>query len=658
MRYGELSFFQTGVAVPLFSLRSKNSIGIGEFLDLIPFANWAKYCDLNVIQILPINDTGNESSPYSARSAFALHPVYINLQLVNGSSDFEEEIETAKEEFDKDTRIDFHKVVTWKLSVLRKIFDARYDQIATQKKIDSWISINEWVKPYCAYALLKAKNQEASWKSWKTNQNPTAACIEKIWKKNPKDAMFQAWMQFIAEAQFKVAVNALSEMDVKLKGDIPILINEDSADVWFHREYFSLEDRAGAPPDMFSYSGQNWGFPTYHWDALEKDNYSWWRKRLIQASKFYHAYRIDHVLGFFRIWTIPETEVTGILGRFSPSFPLKRIDLERKGLKKESLDYLRDPNFSIEQLKSFFGKKLTDDVLEMFFEELCSSPGRFVLKELYHSEKAIIASKVPQEIKDALLKVYWNRVFVPAGTEEDYYPYWYWYEQAVLFTLPESEQQILRSAISENAAAQETLWQENALKLLNVLANETDMLVCAEDLGAVPRCVPYVLNKLNILALRVERWTRDWDAPYSPYYEMEDYPRLSVCTTSSHDTSTLRGLWDESDFDRELFWQHAHQQGMPPEDLYPNHIKGLLTNIFKSNSLFCILPLQDFFGLSSQFSMIKPDLERINIPGTVGPHNWSYRIPTLVEDLLNASALNAEIRALVDTRKRRPIWKI
>lgn len=658
MRYGELSFFQTGVAVPLFSLRSKNSIGIGEFLDLIPFASWAKYCDLNVIQILPINDTGNESSPYSARSAFALHPVYINLQLVNGSSDFEEEIEMAKKDFDKDTSIDFHKVVTWKLSVLRKIFDTRYNQIATQKKIESWINVNEWVKPYCVYALLKAKHQEASWKEWKTNQCPTPASIEKIWKKHPKEAMFQAWMQFIAEAQFKVAVNALSEMDVKLKGDIPILINEDSADVWFHREYFSLDDRAGAPPDMFSYSGQNWGFPTYHWDALEKDNYSWWRKRLIQASKFYHAYRIDHVLGFFRIWTIPESEVTGILGRFSPSFPLKRSDLERKGIKKESLDYLRDPNFSVEQLKSFFGKMLNDDILEEFFEELSSNPNRFVLKEPFHSEKAILASLVSQDIKDTLLKVYWNRVFVPAGTEEDYYPYWYWYEQPVLFTLPESEQQILRNAISENAAAQESLWQDNALKLLNVLANETDMLVCAEDLGAVPRCVPYVLNKLNILALRVERWTRNWDAPYSPYYEMEDYPRLSVCTTSSHDTSTLRGLWDESDFDRELFWQHAHQQGMPPDNLYPNHIKGLLANIFTSNSLFCIIPLQDFFGLSSQFSMVKPDLERINIPGTVGPHNWSYRIPTLVEDLANASALNSEIRALVDVRKRQPIWKI
>ncbi|HOG69429.1 MAG TPA: 4-alpha-glucanotransferase, partial [Fibrobacteraceae bacterium] len=368
--------------------------------------------------------------------------------------------------------------------------------------------------------------------------------------------------------------------------------------------------------------------------------------------------RIDHVLGFFRIWSIPQTEVTGALGQFNPSNPILRSDLEKKGFKKESLEYLRNPNFSVEQLLPFFKNHFSQSVLNEFFENLPNTTDRFIIKESFRSEKAILNSSASQEVKDALLKVYWNRVFIPSGTEDHYYPFWYWYEQPVLFTLPESEQQLLKSIISENAASQEPLWQENALKLLNVLANETDMLVCAEDLGAIPHCVPFVLNKLNILSLRVERWSRNWDVPYSPYYEMEDYPRLSVATTSCHDTSTLRGLWGESDFDKELFWQHAHQQGMPPEVLYPNHVKGLIENIFSSNSLFCILPIQDYFGLSSQFSMISPELERINIPGTVGPHNWSYRIPCTVEDLVKFSALNADIRSLVDARKRRPIWKI
>lgn len=658
MRYGDHSFFQTGVAVPLFSLRSKNSIGIGEFLDLIPFASWVKYCDFNVIQILPVNDTGNESSPYSARSAFALHPVYLNLQVIDGSSDFEDEIKKAKEDFNKELRIDFYKIVTWKRAILRKIFDLHFEKIAADKKLERWIDNNEWVKPYCVYALLKAKHSEASWKDWKTNQHPTLSSIEKLWTKNYKEALFQAWMQFEAEAQFKAAVKAISDLGVKLKGDIPILINEDSADVWFHRDFFSLDDRAGAPPDMFSYSGQNWGFPTYRWDTIEKDNYSWWRKRLFQASKFYHAYRIDHVLGFFRIWTIPQTEVTGILGRFNPSKPLKRSDLEKHGFKKESLEYLRRPNFSVEQIQSFLKNHFSQTVLNDFFENLPNTTDRFIIKEMFCSEKAILSSSASQEVKDALLKIYWNRVFVPSGSEEDYYPYWYWYEQPVLFTLPEAEQRLLKVLISENAASQESLWQENALKLLNILANETDMLVCAEDLGTIPHCVPFVLNKLNILSLRVERWTRQWDVPYSPYYEMEDYPRLSVSTTSCHDTSTLRGLWNEPDFDKELFWQHAHQQGMPPNILYPNHVKGLIANIFSSNSLFTILPIQDYFGLSSQFSLITPELERINIPGTVGPHNWSYRIPCAVEELMNFSALNADIRSLVDARKRRPIWKI
>ena len=283
---------------------------------------------------------------------------------------------------------------------------------------------------------------------------------------------------------------------------------------------------------------------------------------------------------------------------------------------------------------------------------------RYIFREEYSSEKAIVSLLEPQAFKDALLKVYWNRVFIPSSVGDDYYPFWYWYEQPVLFTLPSNEQETLRRLITENASAQEDLWKQNALKLLSVLAKETDMLVCAEDLGAVPRCVPFVLDKLDILSLRVERWCRNWDSPYSPYYEMSDYPRLSVCTSSCHDTSTLRGLWEEPDFDKNLFWGHAYQSGMAPEKLYPDHVRGILSNLLSANSLLCILPIQDFFALSNQFYSIPASEERINIPGTVGPHNWSYRIPLRVEKLQNSWTLNFEIRNLVSERKNRMIWKI
>ena len=657
MRYSDISCFQSGVAVPLFSLRSKNSIGIGEYLDLIPFAQWSKLCDFNVIQLLPVNDTGAEASPYSARSAFALNPVFINIQAVQGSSEFEDDIEEAKEKFDEQERIDYYKISTWKRSILRKIFDNRYDQLRKDKVLQEWLDKNPWAKAYCAYSTLKAENGEKSWKDWKNFKNPTDADIEKIWTKYKKDVWFQAWMQFVAETQFCAAVSEVSKLGINIKGDIPILINEDSADVWASRKYFSLEDRAGAPPDMFSYSGQNWGFPTYRWDVIEQDGFAWWKARLAQASKFYHAYRIDHVLGFFRIWSIPQTETTGILGHFNPSIPLTLERLQAAGFKQESLEYLRKPNYSVDQLRQFLEGD-TERLLPVCFKTLYGTTDRYILKDEFLSEKAILALSEPQEIKDKLLKVYWNRVFVPTGDEHTFYPYWYWYNAPVLFTLPEYEQQKLHEIIGENEAAQNALWEANATKLLSVLAKETDMLVCAEDLGSVPRCVPAVLKKLNILSLRIERWARNWDAPYSPYYAMEEYPRLSVCTTSCHDTSSLRGLWKEPDFDRAFYWSHAGLPGNAPEELTPTVVRNILAHVFSANSLLCILPVQDYFALSPALSECAPEEERVNIPGTVGGKNWTYRLPCSVEDLAKNNFLCSEIRKLVDARKRRPMWKI
>lgn len=657
MRYSDISCFQSGVAVPLFSLRSKNSIGIGEYLDLIPFAQWSKLCDFNVIQLLPVNDTGAEASPYSARSAFALNPVFINIQAVQGSSEFEDDIEEAKEKFDERERIDYYKISTWKRSILRKIFDNRYDQLRKDKVLQEWLDKNPWAKAYCAYSTLKAENGEKSWKDWKNYKNPTDADIEKIWTKYKKDVWFQAWMQFVAETQFCAAVSEVSKLGINIKGDIPILINEDSADVWASRKYFSLEDRAGAPPDMFSYSGQNWGFPTYRWDVIEQDGFAWWKARLAQASKFYHAYRIDHVLGFFRIWSIPQTETTGILGHFNPSIPLTLERLQAAGFKQESLEYLRKPNYSVDQLRQFLEGD-TERLLPLCFKTLYGTTDRYILKDEFLSEKAILGLSEPQEIKDKLLKVYWNRVFVPTGDEHTFYPYWYWYNAPVLFTLPEYEQQKLHEIIGENEAAQNALWEANATKLLSVLAKETDMLVCAEDLGSVPRCVPAVLKKLNILSLRIERWARNWDAPYSPYYAMEEYPRLSVCTTSCHDTSTLRGLWKEPDFDKAFYWSHAGLPGNAPEELTPTVVRNILAHVFSANSLLCILPVQDYFALSPALSECAPEEERVNIPGTVGGKNWTYRLPCSVEDLAKNNFLCSEIRKLVDARKRRPMWKI
>jgi len=654
MRYGTISTFQTGIAVPVFSLRSRNSVGIGEFLDLIPFGAFASKVGFDLIQLLPVNDTGEESSPYSARSAFALNPAYIRVQEVEGSGAFIADIQKAKALFDKSESIPFHEVIRFKRAMLRKIFESRKADLKKETDLKNWIEENPWVKPYAAYCLLKVKNNEASWRSWKENQDPKPSTIKTLWTKNADDALFEAWLQFIAEQQFCTAIASLDSINIKLKGDVPILINEDSADVWYERKYFDLSNRAGAPPDMFSYSGQNWGFPTYQWDALEKDDFSWWRKRLSQAAKYYHAYRIDHVLGFFRIWTIPDREVTGILGHFKPAHPITKKRLAINGISDGTLQYLTSPNFGRDYLKELFATDL-ERVLSVYFDSLGNS--RFKIKDRFLSEQSITGLPEAQNIKDALLKAYWNRVFLPNEDHQNYWPFWYWYNAPVLFTLPEHEQRIIRNIMEENEHSQEQLWQDNGMKLLQVMAEETDMLVCAEDLGVIPDCVPNVLHELGILSLRIERWTRKWKEEGQPYFTPKEYPRLSVCTTSCHDSSTLAGLWQEPDFDAEAYWKHLGETGAAPQKVTAPVAKKVLQHLFSGNSLLAIPSLQDYLSLSPKFADRDPEKDRINIPGTVGHHNWAWRMPVLAEDLTDDSALLSSIKGLVEERRMRQLWE-
>jgi len=253
------------------------------------------------------------------------------------------------------------------------------------------------------------------------------------------------------------------------------------------------------------------------------------------------------------------------------------------------------------------------------------------------------------------MNAYWNRVFVPSSNEEVLWPYWYWYNSPVLYTLPEHEINIIKNLMKCNEAKQEDLWGKNGYKLLSVLSKESDMLVCAEDLGAVPKCVPGILKDLGILALRVERWTRDWKREGSPYVPISEYPRLSVCTTSNHDSSTILGLWNEHDFDRDFYWKHLGLNNRVPATLSAEHVSLIIENLFNSNSLLAILPLQDLMALSQKFIPENPDDDRVNIPGTIGAQNWSWRMSCLLDDLLKEDELNEKIAKLAGARKGRKL---
>ena len=336
MQYGKISKFQAGVAVPVFSLRSEQSEGIGDFYDLLEFGVWVKDCGLDLIQILPINDTGEESSPYSARTAFALHPVYLRVSEIDGAEVLQKELKALQKKYNSTEKVSFLEVVRAKRELLHKIFVTKQNSIKKSRKLQNWMAKNSWLKAYAVYCTLKEQNQQASWRQWPEYQDPSPELIEELWEKFANEVLFHSWLQYQCELQLEKVVKKLDRSGVKLKGDIPILINEDSADLWSERQYFDLSNKAGAPPDMFSYTGQNWGFPTYRWDVLAQHSYSWWRNRLLQAAKFYHSYRIDHVLGFFRIWTVPANEITGILGKFKPALALTGQDFVKRGVTDSS----------------------------------------------------------------------------------------------------------------------------------------------------------------------------------------------------------------------------------------------------------------------------------------------------------------------------------
>ncbi|MDR2631140.1 MAG: 4-alpha-glucanotransferase, partial [Spirochaetaceae bacterium] len=339
-----------GTVVPVGALRGERSLGVGEFPDLVEFAQWCVQLGVGLIQLLPVNDTGYESSPYSALTAFALHPLYLRIEDLPEAAAYAGDLEEIGRRFNQKERFPYGEILRAKMELLREIYAAHKteigDRAGPQGSLGKWIDKNPWVKEYAVYRCLKGQNHEKSWKEWESRRTITAKDIDALWgdKRLREEHLFWAWIQEALDTQFSRAAAALTEAGILLEGDLPILMNEDSCDVWAHGEYFRRDLSAGAPPDMYSPDGQNWGFPIYDWEAQAKDDYAWWRGRLKSAEKYYQAYRIDHVLGFFRIWASPQEDNSSILGRFVPAVPIKLPDLAKLGFDEPRIRWISQPH--------------------------------------------------------------------------------------------------------------------------------------------------------------------------------------------------------------------------------------------------------------------------------------------------------------------------
>jgi len=650
-----------GAAVPVGALRTRNGIGVGEFSDLADFAVLCKKMRIGLIQILPVNDTGFESSPYSSLTAFGLHPLYLRIEdldeFYSVDSSVKKRIKAAREKFDKYARFSHYEILKEKMEICRIIYDANKNEIAKSASgLSSWIEQNAWIKEYAVYRRLKEKNDLKSWKDWKEYSVVTAADIDKLWndKTLREEHLFWAWIQMALDAQFSKAAKAIADAGIILEGDLPILMNEDSCDVWAHSNIFIRELSAGAPPDMYSPDGQNWGFPIYNWEAQEADNYSWWKHRLKMAEKYYKAYRIDHVLGFFRIWASSHNDYSSALGRFVPYTPVTTGDFKKLGFDKGRIRWISQPHIHTEELlevlRNNWGGPFSPDDIKTASDKIFSKAlVRINEEELWLFKKKITGEKDIDKLalhpagRNYLLAKWKNRTFLQYKKGR-FFPIWQFRDTTAYKSFTQDERDALNVLLEKRQKKSERIWMSQGMKLLSILVESSSMLPCAEDLGAVPPCVPKALSKLKILGLRVTRWHRDWYKNNQPYIPFNEYPALSVCTPAVHDSSTVREWWNK-EADQGQFSAFI---GVPslPKVYNPGTAKIILSKTASARSRFRVFQIQDLLHLSNNWYSEKHEDERVNVPGTANEFNWTYRLPATIQEIAKDKELIAAVAQL------------
>ena len=574
----------SGVAIPVFSLKSEDSFGVGEFKDLKKLVDWAEATGQSIIQILPINDTTmtrswTDSYPYNANSTFALHPQFISLPEAGVKKT--KEYKALQKELNSLPQIDYERVNNEKTRLLQEAFAKIGAEVLESEEYKTFYSANEhWLVPYAAFCVLRDLNCTPEFGKWTELSVYSRSGVEAFRKVHGEKMDFYLWEQFCLDKQLKDAVAYAHSKGIAIKGDLPIGISRDSVDAWQYPELFNLDSQAGAPPDAFSEDGQNWGFPTYNWEEMAKDGYGWWKARLRKMSEYFDAFRIDHILGFFRIWEIPLGIKSGLLGHFNPALPYSEGELRGRGFDPETDLFVPDPH----------------------------RPG------WYHprisSQKTAAFEALDQWHKDEYNNLY-NDFFYRRHN---------------------------------------TFWKETAMRKLPALLDSTGMLACGEDLGMIPACVPEVMDELRILSLEVQRMPK---SPEDAFGDPVRYPYLSVCTTGSHDTSSLRAWWEE---DREMtakyFHQMLHCEGQAPALCEPWICERIVSQHLDSPSMFCILPLQDWLSIDGTVRYQgDPADERINVPANPR-HYWRWRMHTTLEDLIAQSAFNSRLKDLIASSGR------
>lgn len=693
MRKGEITeyelsqaFFEiwnvrkAGTLIPVFSLRTEGSFGVGDFGDLKRMVDWVEYTGQRLLQVLPINDstithTWTDSYPYSCISIFALHPQYADLRQLPALNDKAkaEEMEVLRKELNALSQIDYERVNNAKNEYLRLLFEQESKTTFASAEYKRWFEEEQhWLVPYAQYSYLRDTYGTAQFSTWPDHNTWNEA--ERMVLSNPRTKAYRQvcyyyYVQFILAQQMKSAHEYAREKRVILKGDIPIGVHRLGCDVWQEPRYFNLNGQAGAPPDDFSINGQNWGFPTYNWDAMQKDGLKWWLKRFRKMQEYFSAYRIDHILGFFRIWEIPTHSVHGLLGQFAPSLPMSPEEIESYGLGFQK-DFMTKPFINDELLEQRIGALRyyheaepdcwegldpVDYVKHTFLDhqhdDIWSMKSQFATQR---QVEGFFSGKKKQrnlDMKEAIYSLISNVLFLEDHKRKGFYHPRISAQLDYTYTRLQGweKEAFNRLYVDYFYRRHNQFWYEQAMHKLPDLVGSTQMIVCGEDLGMVPDCVPWVMNQLQILSLEIQRMPKN---PEDTFGHVQWYPERSVCTTGTHDTETLRQWWElDHEMTKKFYYEELHESGICPQVATPDNCAHVVFEHLASPSLFCILPMQDWLAIDGDLRLPDANAERINIPANPR-HYWRYRMHLSLEQLMAAKGFNERVASMISAAGR------
>ena len=664
VQFGSMSRKVAGTAIPVFSLRSEGSFGVGDFGDLKKLIDWAEKTHQQAVQILPINDTTItntwiDSYPYNSISIYAFHPMYIDLRQLGKMKDKEAAaaFEEKRLELNALAQIDYEGVNNTKREYIRLMFQQTGKKVLASADFKQFFKENEhWLLPYAAFSHLRDLYGTPNFSQWPEHQVYDAKAIAAMCDTKSEcyeNIAYYYYIQYNLHIQLLEAGNYARQKGIIFKGDIPIGISRNSVEAWIEPYYFNMNGQAGAPPDAFSTNGQNWGFPTYNWDVMEQDNYLWWQKRFRKMAEYFTAYRIDHILGFFRIWEIPSHSVHGLLGQFVPALPMGEEEIQNFGLHFQK-DFMTRPFINDEILSKIFDEKV-GFVKETFLQN--SHDDIWEMRPEYDTQRKVetwFAGKKDEEsvnMREGLYTLISNVLFVPdRKNPSTYHPRIAVQSDFIFDRLNDSEKEAFNRLYNHYYYQRHNqFWYHEAMKKLPMLTQCTSMLVCGEDLGMVPDCVPWVMEQLQILSLEIQRMPKN---PQHEFGHLWEYPLRSVCTISTHDMATLRGWWEEDPALTARYYNQVLGQWGEVPTAAPGWVcEEIIRQHLQSPSLLCILAFQDWLSMDEELRYPDVNAERINVPANPR-HYWRYRMHLTLEDLMRNKAFNKKMIEMIEETNR------